>query len=213
MQASCKAKYRVHYSAGEHENFFSEQEASDDAAQGQEPDEDDINVEKPKKQWPVIIRMMSMTRHQYIKEKVGAWLSRVKASEEALDPEQDPADHVPEGRRTCTFCMTCWRTSDSSPDREDGDSLLSTTKPKLRPYFEGLSHSSSNRSIHSARSKEEPPREQPAPPKDSLEAEASALDMLTKKLLPSRRITKTESLIPSTKAKGKHPGDHGWAGA
>ncbi|EPQ03146.1 Phosphofurin acidic cluster sorting protein 2 [Myotis brandtii] len=96
MQASPKAKSRVHYSAGEHENFFSEEEASDDAAQGQELDEDDINMEKPKKQWPVIIRMMSMTRHQYIKEKVGAWLSRVKVSEEALDLEQDPADHVPE---------------------------------------------------------------------------------------------------------------------
>nr|KAF6296177.1 hypothetical protein mMyoMyo1_009243 [Myotis myotis] len=148
MQASPTAKYRVHYSAGEHENFFSEQEASDDAAQGQELDEDDINVEKPKKQWPVIIRMMSMIRHQYIKEKVGAWLSRAQVSEEDLDPEQEPADHVPA-------------------------------------------------------------REQPAPPKDSPEAETSALDMLTKKMLLTRRITKTESLIPSTKAKGKHPSHHG----
>ncbi|XP_070250744.1 phosphofurin acidic cluster sorting protein 2-like [Myotis yumanensis] len=55
--------------------------------------------------------------------------------------------------------------------------------------------------------------EHPALPKNSPEAETSALDMFTKKLLPSRHITKTESLIPSTKAKGKHPGLHGWAGS
>lgn len=109
MQAGSKAKCRVRYSEGEHENFSSEQEGSDAAAQGQELDED-INMEKPKKQWPAMIRIMSMTRHQYIKEEVGAWLRGVKVSQEALDPEQDPADHVPAWRRTCTFCLTCQRT-------------------------------------------------------------------------------------------------------
>uniref|UniRef100_G1PZ25 Phosphofurin acidic cluster sorting protein 1/2 C-terminal domain-containing protein n=1 Tax=Myotis lucifugus TaxID=59463 RepID=G1PZ25_MYOLU len=74
------------------------------------------------------------------KQKVVAWLSRAQVSEEDLDPEQDLTDHVPEWRRTRTFCLTCWRTSDSSPDREEDDSLLSTTKHKLRPYCEGLSH-------------------------------------------------------------------------
>ncbi|ELK30993.1 Phosphofurin acidic cluster sorting protein 2 [Myotis davidii] len=57
------------------------------------------------------------------------------------------------------------------------------------------------------------PGEHPAPPKDSPEAETSALDMLTKKMLLTRRITKTKSLIPSTNAKGKHPHHHGWAGS
>lgn len=79
-------------------------------------------------------------------------------SEEVLLSEQNPADHVPEGRRTCTFCLTCWRISGSSPDREEDDSLLSTIKAKLRPYCEGVSHFSSKMdmgSIHGAQHQEE----------------------------------------------------------
>lgn len=39
---------------------------------------------------------------------------------------------------------------------------------------------------------------------DSLEAETSALDVFTKKLLPNGHITKTESLVlPSTRSEGK----------
>uniref|UniRef100_G1Q346 Phosphofurin acidic cluster sorting protein 1/2 C-terminal domain-containing protein n=1 Tax=Myotis lucifugus TaxID=59463 RepID=G1Q346_MYOLU len=77
------------------------------------------------------------------KQKVVAWLSRAQVSEEDLD--------------------TCWRTSDSSPDREEDDSLLSTIKPKLRPYCECLSHFSSKMdigSIHDAQNQEELPTKQ-----------------------------------------------------
>ncbi|KAK1331537.1 LOW QUALITY PROTEIN: hypothetical protein QTO34_009494 [Cnephaeus nilssonii] len=162
MQAGSKAKSRVHHSEGEHENF-SEQEARDDA----ELDEDDINVEKPKKQWPAIIRMMSMTRHQYIEEKVVAWLSRVKVSEEDLDPEQDPADHCPEPGGA---------SESSLHDQEDV----------------GLRRQAAKRCLGLSAPQNAHPGEQPAQPKDSPEAEPSALDMLTKKLLPSGHITKTK---------------------
>nr|XP_030739011.1 phosphofurin acidic cluster sorting protein 2 isoform X2 [Globicephala melas] len=225
MQAGPKAKSTDNYSEEEYESFSSEQEASDDAVQGQDLDEDDFDVGKPKKQRRSI--------QQNFKQKVVALLRRFKVSDEVLDSEQDPAEHVPEVEEDLDLLydtLDMENPSDSGPDMEDDDSVLSTPKPKLRPYFEGLSHSSSQTeigSIHSARSQKEPPSpadvpektralggkqpsdsisdsvahsaptpgEQPAPPEDSPEVEPSALDMFTEKLPPSGRITKTESLV------------------
>nr|XP_033706356.1 phosphofurin acidic cluster sorting protein 2 isoform X2 [Tursiops truncatus] len=225
MQAGPKAKSTDNYSEEEYESFSSEQEASDDAVQGQDLDEDDFDVGKPKKQRRSI--------QQNFKQKVVALLRRFKVSDEVLDSEQDPAEHVPEVEEDLDLLydtLDMENPSDSGPDMEDDDSVLSTPKPKLRPYFEGLSHSSSQTeigSIHSARSQKEPPSpadvpektralggkqpsdsisdsvahsapapgEQPAPPEDSPEVEPSALDTFTEKLPPSGRITKTESLV------------------
>ncbi|XP_047651092.1 phosphofurin acidic cluster sorting protein 2 isoform X2 [Phacochoerus africanus] len=225
MQAGPKAKSTDNYSEEEYESFSSEQEASDDAVQGQDLDEDDFDVGKPKKQRRSI--------QQNFKQKVVALLRRFKVSDEVLDSEQDPAEHVPEVEEDLDLLydtLDVENPSDSGPDMDDDDSVLSTPKPKLRPYFEGLSHSSSQTevgSIHSARSQKEPPSpadvpekmralgtkqpsdstsdsvaqsapapgEQPAQPEDSPEAETSALDVFTEKLPPSGRITKTESLV------------------
>ncbi|XP_053522009.1 phosphofurin acidic cluster sorting protein 2 isoform X3 [Artibeus jamaicensis] len=225
MQAGPKAKSTDNYSEEEYESFSSEQEASDDAAHGQDLDEDDFDVGKPKKQRRSI--------QQNFKQKVVALLRRFKVSDEVLDSEQDPAEQVPEVEEDLDLCDTldAENPSDSGPDTEDDDSVLSTPKPKLRPYFEGLSHSSSQTeigSIHSARSQKEPPspadvpektravggrppsdsipdsvahQSTPAPaeplaqPEDSPEAETSTLDVFTEKLPPSGRITKTESLV------------------
>ncbi|XP_059540575.1 phosphofurin acidic cluster sorting protein 2 isoform X2 [Myotis daubentonii] len=225
MQAGPKAKSTDNYSEEEDESFSSEQEASDDAAQGQDLDEDDFDVGKPKKQRRSI--------QQNFKQKVVALLRRFKVSEEVLDSEQDPAERAPEVEEDLDLLydtLDMENPSDSGPDLEDDDSVLSTPKPKLRPYFEGLSHSSSQTevgSVHSARSQKEPPSpadvpektwalggkqpsdsasepvahstptpgEQPAPPQDSPEPETSALDVFTERLPPSGRITKTESLV------------------
>nr|XP_036847540.1 phosphofurin acidic cluster sorting protein 2 isoform X3 [Manis javanica] len=225
MQTGPAAKSTDNYSEEEYESFSSEQEASDDAVQGQDLDEDDFDVGKPQKQRRSI--------QQNFKQKVVALLRRFKVSDEVLDSEQDPAEHVPEVEEDLDLLydtLDMENPSDSGPDMEDDDSVLSTPKPKLRPYFEGLSHSSSQTevgSIHSARSQKEPPSpadmpektravggkqpsdsvseaaahsvpapgEQPAQPEDSPEVEASALDVFTEKLPPSGRITKTESLV------------------
>ncbi|XP_076777087.1 phosphofurin acidic cluster sorting protein 2 isoform X2 [Arvicanthis niloticus] len=225
MQAGPKAKSTDNYSEEEYESFSSEQEASDDAVQGQDLDEDDFDVGKPKKQRRSI--------QQNFKQKVVALLRRFKVSEEVLDSEQDPAEHVPEVEEDLDLLydtLDVENPSDSGPDMDDDDSVLSTPKPKLRPYFEGLSHSSSQTeigSIHSARSHREPPspadgpektrslggkqpsdsisdtvvlstptpREPSGPLEDSPEAETSTLDVFTEKLPPSGRIIKTESLV------------------
>ncbi|KFO22312.1 Phosphofurin acidic cluster sorting protein 2 [Fukomys damarensis] len=163
MQAGPKAKSTDNYSEEEYESFSSEQEASDDAVQGQDLDEDDFDVGKPEKQRRSIVRTTSMTRQQNFKQKVVALLRRFKVSDEVLDSEQDPAEHVPEAEEDLDLLydtLDMENPSDSGPDMEDDDSVLSTPKPKLRPYFEGLSHSSSQTeigSIHSVRSHKEPP--------------------------------------------------------
>ncbi|CAK6431706.1 unnamed protein product [Pipistrellus nathusii] len=171
MQAGPKAKSTDNYSEEEYESFSSEQEASDDAAHGQDLDEDDFDVGKPKKQRCSVARAASMTRQQNFKQKVVALLRRFKVSEEVLDSEQDPAERVPEAEEDLDLLydtLDMENPSDSGPDLEDDDSVLSTPKPKLRPYFEGLSHSSSQTevgSVHSARSQKEPPSPADAPEK------------------------------------------------
>uniref|UniRef100_A0A2K5IPP1 Phosphofurin acidic cluster sorting protein 2 n=1 Tax=Colobus angolensis palliatus TaxID=336983 RepID=A0A2K5IPP1_COLAP len=171
MQAGPKAKSTDNYSEEEYESFSSEQEASDDAVQGQDLDEDDFDVGKPKKQRRSIVRTTSMTRQQNFKQKVVALLRRFKVSDEVLDSEQDPAEHIPEAEEDLDLLydtLDMEHPSDSGPDMEDDDSVLSTPKPKLRPYFEGLSHSSSQTeigSIHSVRSHKEPPSPADAPEK------------------------------------------------
>ncbi|XP_028916762.1 phosphofurin acidic cluster sorting protein 2 isoform X1 [Ornithorhynchus anatinus] len=231
MQASQKSKSTDNYSEEEYESFSSEQEASDDAVQGQDLDDDEYDVGKPKKQRRSIVRTTSITRQQNFKQKVVALLRRFKVSDEVLDSEQDPAEHVPEVEEDLDLLydtLDIENPSDSGPEMEDDDSVLSTPKPKLKPYFEGLSHSSSQTeigSIHSVRSQKEPPSPQmevpektrslgmkhpgesvsdtaayePSQQEDSQEGELSTLDVFIEKLPPSGKITKTESLIiPST---------------
>uniref|UniRef100_H3AH03 Phosphofurin acidic cluster sorting protein 2 n=1 Tax=Latimeria chalumnae TaxID=7897 RepID=H3AH03_LATCH len=171
MQASQKSKATDNYSEEEYESFSSEQEASDDAVQGQDLDDDEYEIGKPKKQRRSIIRTTSITRQQNFKQKVVALLKRFKVTDEVLDSEQDPAEHVQEVEEDLDlFCETLdiENPSDSGPEMDDDDSVISTPKPKLKPYFEGLSHSSSQTeigSLHSLRSQKEPPSPAEVPEK------------------------------------------------
>lgn len=54
---------------------------------------------------------------------------------QVLDSEQDPAEHVPEAEEDLDLLydtLDVENPSDSGPDLEDDDSVLSTPKPKLR---------------------------------------------------------------------------------
>ncbi|XP_069064962.1 phosphofurin acidic cluster sorting protein 2 isoform X4 [Pleurodeles waltl] len=240
LQPIQKIKSTDNYSEEEYESFSSEQEASDDAVQGQDLDDDEYDVGKPKKQRRSIVRTTSITRQQNFKQKVVALLRRFKVSEEVLDSEQDPAEHVPEAEEDLDLLydtLDIENPSDSGPEMEDDDSVLSTPKPKLKPYFEGLSHSSSQTeigSLHSVRSQREPPSPVGAPEKtrslgskrhsdevsdtvsfetsqqEAQDLELSTLDVFIERLPPSGKITKTESLIiPSTRSEGKLTGRRG----
>nr|DBA14150.1 TPA: hypothetical protein GDO54_005161 [Pyxicephalus adspersus] len=230
INTSQKIKSTDNYSEEEYESFSSEQEASDDAVQGQDLDDDEFDVGKPKKQ--------RRTIQQNFKQKVVALLKRFKVSDEVLDSEQDPGEHVPEVEEDMDLLydtLDIDNPSDSGPEMEDDDSVLSTPKPKLKPYFEGLSHSSSQTeigSLHSMKSQKELPSPIEIPERktslikhpDSIsdtvsldlskletqDTELSTLDVFIERLPPSGKITKTESLIiPSARLEGKQTGRRG----
>ncbi|MGH0114472.1 UNVERIFIED_CONTAM: hypothetical protein FKN15_018791 [Acipenser sinensis] len=232
VQGGQKAKSTDNYSEEEYESFSSEQEASDDAAQGQDLDDDEYDVRKPKKQRRSIVRTTSITRQQNFKQRVVALLKRFRVSEE------DPAEQVPEVEEDLDLdSLDIENPSDSGPELDDDDSVLSTPKPKLKPYFEGMSHSSSQTeigSIYSIRSQREPPSPMEAPDKlkssgskfqvddvsdtvsfpeaitPTTELERNNMDTFLEKLPPSGKITKTESfIIPSNRPDSKLTGRRG----
>uniref|UniRef100_A0A8B9LD06 Phosphofurin acidic cluster sorting protein 2 n=1 Tax=Astyanax mexicanus TaxID=7994 RepID=A0A8B9LD06_ASTMX len=194
-----KLKCSDNYSEEEYESFSSEQEASDDAVQGQDLEDDEFDVRKPKKQRRSIVRTASITRQQNFKQRVVALLKRFRVSDEVLDSEQDPAEPPPEVEEEDLESLDFENPSDSGPELDDDDSVLSTPKPQLKPYFEGVSLSSSQTeigSIHSMRSHREPPS--PVSPEvvtPTTELEMDNMDTFLEKLPPTGKMTKTESLI------------------
>ncbi|KAM8737499.1 phosphofurin acidic cluster sorting protein 2 isoform 3-T3 [Acanthopagrus schlegelii] len=227
LQGGQKIKCSDNYSEDEYESFSSEQEASDDAVQVQDLEDDEYDVRKPKKQRRSIVRTPSITRQNF-KQRVVALLKRFRVSDEVLDSEQDPAEPPPEVEEEDLDLdsVEFENPSDSGPELDDDDSVLSTPKPKLKPYFEGLSLSSSQTeigSIHSSRSHREPPSpidpdktkcggakypddnvsdnvsfEQPEAVTPTTELEMDNMDTFLERLPPSGKMTKTESLIISS---------------
>lgn len=125
------------YSEEEEESYSSEQDASDDPLQGQYlyDDEDELRKKKPRRKLP---STASITR-----ANVGFGLDHV-SQEQIRDVEED-LDELYDS-------LEMYNPSDSGPDQEETDSILSTPKPKLRPFFEGMSQSSSQTefgSLHS----------------------------------------------------------------
>ncbi|XP_052428346.1 phosphofurin acidic cluster sorting protein 2 isoform X6 [Carassius gibelio] len=199
-----KIKCSDNYSEEEYESFSSEQEASDDAAQGQDLEDDEYEMRKPKKQRRSIVRTASITRQQNFKQRVVALLKRFRVSDEVLDSEQDPAEPPPEVEEDLDLeSLEFENPSDSGPDLDDDESVLSTPKPTLKPYFEGISLSSSQTeigSIHSVRSNREPPspgHSEVVSPTTELEM-MDNMDTFMERLPPTGRMTKTESLIISS---------------
>ncbi|XP_039597923.1 phosphofurin acidic cluster sorting protein 2 isoform X1 [Polypterus senegalus] len=240
MPSEQKVKLTDNYSEEEYESFSSEQEASDDAVQGQDLDDDEYDVRKLKKQRRSIVRTTSITRQQNFKQRVVALLKRFRVSDEVLDSEQDPAEQAPEVEEDLDLdSLDIENPSDSGPEVDDDDSVLSTPKPKLKPYFEGLSHSSSQTeigSIHSSRSQREPPSPlegsdtakitgskfqmedtcdpsafEPEATTPTAEVELDNQDTFLEKLPPTGKITKTESLIipSSSRQEVKQTGRRG----
>uniref|UniRef100_A0A671YK79 Phosphofurin acidic cluster sorting protein 2 n=1 Tax=Sparus aurata TaxID=8175 RepID=A0A671YK79_SPAAU len=214
LQGGQKIKCSDNYSEDEYESFSSEQEASDDAVQVQDLEDDEYDVRKPKKQRRSIVRTPSITRQQNFKQRVVALLKRFRVSDEVLDSEQDPAEPPPEVEEEDLDLdsVEFENPSDSGPELDDDDSVLSTPKPKLKPYFEGLSLSSSQTeigSIHSSRSHREPPSPVRLHPQvqtsynvfmklSGFQLEMDNMDTFLERLPPSGKMTKTESLIISS---------------
>ncbi|KAJ8378818.1 hypothetical protein AAFF_G00233870 [Aldrovandia affinis] len=162
------------YSEDDDDSYSSEQEASDDAVHGQDLYDEDDEVRKPKKSRRKMTRTTSMTRQPNFKQKFVALLKRFKVTDEVLD--SDPVDQTQEVEEDLDLLydsLEVYNQSDSGPEVEDNESVLSTPKPKLRPFFEGMSHSSSQTeigSLHSQKSQAPDPAPTAA---DFLSAEKS----------------------------------------
>uniref|UniRef100_A0A8B9NHW5 Phosphofurin acidic cluster sorting protein 1 n=1 Tax=Accipiter nisus TaxID=211598 RepID=A0A8B9NHW5_9AVES len=132
------------YSEEEEESFSSEQEGSDDALHGQDLFYEEEELPKVKK---TRRKLMTSTRQPNIKQKFVALLKRFKVSEE-VGFGLEHVSHarmreVAEDLDELYDTLEIFNPSDSGADLDDTDSVLSTPKPKLRPFFEGLSQSSS----------------------------------------------------------------------
>ncbi|XP_053490043.1 phosphofurin acidic cluster sorting protein 2 [Ictalurus furcatus] len=162
VKASDRSPDMDNYSEDDDDSYSSEQEASDDAVQAQDLyDEDDDVQRKPKKTRRKMIRTTSITRQPNFKQKFVALLKRFKVSDEVLD--SDPVDQTQEVEEDLDLLydsLEVYNQSDSGPEMEDNDSVLSTPKPKLKPFFEGMSHSSSQTEIGSLHSQKSQPRDQ-----------------------------------------------------
>uniref|UniRef100_A0A8D3DP06 Phosphofurin acidic cluster sorting protein 2-like n=1 Tax=Scophthalmus maximus TaxID=52904 RepID=A0A8D3DP06_SCOMX len=144
------------YSEEDDDSYSSEQEASDDAVHGQDLYDEDDEVRKPKKARRKMIRTTSMTRQPNFKQKFVALLKRFKVTDEvSLDQTQE----VEEDLDLLYDSLEVYNQSDSGPEMEDNESVLSTPKPKLKPFFEGMSHSSSQTEIGSIHSQKSQQRE------------------------------------------------------
>uniref|UniRef100_A0A8C7M1Q0 Phosphofurin acidic cluster sorting protein 2 n=1 Tax=Oncorhynchus kisutch TaxID=8019 RepID=A0A8C7M1Q0_ONCKI len=174
LQEGTKIKCSDNYSEEEYESFSSEQEASDDAVQGQVS----TNI------------ILSSTQSS---------LKTFKKDSSVLDSEQDPAEPPPEVEEDLDLeSLEFENPSDSGPELDDDDSVLSTPKPKLKPYFEGLSLSSSQTEIGihtSPVSNRTAQPEQPEAVTPTTELEMDNMDTFLEKLPPTGKMKKTESLI------------------
>ncbi|XP_051960507.1 phosphofurin acidic cluster sorting protein 1-like isoform X1 [Xyrauchen texanus] len=136
------------YSEEEEESYSSEQDGSDDPLQGQYlyDDEDELRKKKPRRKLP---STASITRANQpnIKQKLLALVKWFKVSDEVgfgLDHvSQEQIRDVEEDLDELYDSLEMYNPSDSGQEMEETDSVLSTPKPKLRPFFEGISQSNS----------------------------------------------------------------------
>ncbi|XP_053334826.1 phosphofurin acidic cluster sorting protein 1a isoform X4 [Clarias gariepinus] len=125
------------YSEEEEESYSSEQDGSDDPLhQYLYDDEDEVRKKKPRRK---LTSAASITR-----ANVGFGLDHV-SQEQIRDVEED-LDELYNS-------LEIYNPSDSGPDMEETDSVLSMPKPKLPPFFEAMSQSSSHNEFGSLSSR------------------------------------------------------------
>ncbi|XP_078128351.1 phosphofurin acidic cluster sorting protein 1-like [Sander vitreus] len=137
------------------DSFSSEQEVSDDAVPPQDMYDDDDDVQgKTKKSHRKMIRTASLTQQPKFKQKFVALLKRFRVTDEVLD--SDPVGQGQQAQEDLDLLydsLEMFNQSDSGPELDDNDSIISTPKPKLRPFFEEISQTDIG-SVNSQRSRQ-----------------------------------------------------------
>ncbi|XP_051238118.1 phosphofurin acidic cluster sorting protein 1-like isoform X2 [Dicentrarchus labrax] len=232
-KASDRSPDMENYWEDDDDSFSSEQEGSDDAVAPQDMYDDDDDVQgKTKKSRRKMIRTASLTQQPNFKQKFVALLKRFKVTDEVLD--SDPvgqSQEVEEDLDLLYDSLEVYNPSDSGPEQDDNDSILSTPKPKLRPFFEGISQSSSQTELGSLNSQRSQPTENTAaaaerlPPgaqgprspeesrgEDAVPGEAEDDVAMVTDAGPAAKLCKTESqtLISPSKT-GSQLSRHPWS--
>ncbi|KAJ8265992.1 hypothetical protein GJAV_G00123890 [Gymnothorax javanicus] len=136
------------YSEEEEESYSSEQEGSDDPIQGQYlfDEEEEVRKKKPFRKMASAASVARVNQPN-IKQKFVALLKRFKVSDEVgfglEHVSREQIQDVEEDLDELYDSLEMYNPSDSGPEMEETDSILSTPKPKLKPFFEGVSQSSS----------------------------------------------------------------------
>uniref|UniRef100_A0A671VPF4 Phosphofurin acidic cluster sorting protein 1a n=1 Tax=Sparus aurata TaxID=8175 RepID=A0A671VPF4_SPAAU len=145
-KASDRSPDLENYWEDDDDSFSSEQEGSDDAVQPQDMYDDDDEVQgKTKKSRGKMIRTASLTQQPNFKQKFVALLKRFKVTDEVCT--QLSVSEAEEDLDLLYDSLEVYNQSDSGPELDDNDSIVSTPKPKLRPFFDGISQSSSQTEI------------------------------------------------------------------
>uniref|UniRef100_A0A8C1NJ68 Phosphofurin acidic cluster sorting protein 1 n=1 Tax=Cyprinus carpio TaxID=7962 RepID=A0A8C1NJ68_CYPCA len=127
------------YSEEEEESYSSEQEGSDDPVHHVGPPRVCVKSQPNIKQ-----KFVALLKRFKVSDEVGFGLEHV--SREQIQEVEEDLDELYDS-------LEMYNPSDSGPEMEETDSILSTPKPKLRPFFEGMSQSSSQTEIGSLNSK------------------------------------------------------------
>uniref|UniRef100_A0A673Y175 Phosphofurin acidic cluster sorting protein 1a n=1 Tax=Salmo trutta TaxID=8032 RepID=A0A673Y175_SALTR len=146
------------YSEEDEESYSSEQDGSDDPAHSQVGGGG--GKQRSERYHPASIQ-------PNIKQKFVALLKRFKVSDEVdFGLEHVSQEHirdVEEDLDELYDSLEMYNPNDSGPEMEETDSVLSTPKPKLRPFFEGMSQSSSQTEFGSLNSRCSLPRDTLSP--------------------------------------------------
>ncbi|XP_054451927.1 phosphofurin acidic cluster sorting protein 1-like [Anoplopoma fimbria] len=205
-KASDRSPDMENYWEDDDDSFSSEQEGSDDAGHPQDMYYDDDDVQgKTKKTRSKMIRTASLTQQPNFKQKFVALLKRFKVTDEVLD--SDPVGQSQEAEEDLDLLydsLEVYNPSDSGPELDDNDSIQSTPKPKLRPFFDGISHSSSQTEIGSLNSQRNQQKEQTA-------AEVEDDVAMGTDAGPAAKLCKTESQPQMSPSKtGSQLSRHPW---
>ncbi|XP_069810794.1 phosphofurin acidic cluster sorting protein 1-like isoform X2 [Dendropsophus ebraccatus] len=137
----------------EDEDSYSSEPEGSDEGQGQDVDDEDDEIRRPKKLGRKIMRSTSLSRQPNFKQKFVSLLKRFKVNDDTLDTEHTCREQEEDEELGLLYdSLDECNNSESGFDIEDNDSVISTPKPTLRRYFEGISNSGSQTEIGSINS-------------------------------------------------------------
>ncbi|XP_072266153.1 phosphofurin acidic cluster sorting protein 2-like isoform X1 [Pyxicephalus adspersus] len=129
------------------DSYSSEPEGSDEG-QGPDVEDEEEEIRRPKKLSRKLLRSASLSRQPNFKQKFVSLLKRFKVNDDPLDAERTCREQEEDEELGLLYdSLDECNNSESGFDIEDNDSVMSTPKPTLRRYFEGVSNSGSQTEI------------------------------------------------------------------